>query len=80
VLANIRKLMHHVRECNVTLRWYLLHRNTTHKIFRELIHKSYKIGSVIHHFWFLVIICIVMFGLQSLGTIVDEVDDEHGSI
>jgi len=40
VLQNIRKLMHHVRNCNVTLRWLMLHRTTVHKTFRTLINQA----------------------------------------
>lgn len=37
VLTNIRKLLHSVRECNVTLRWFLIHRTTTNKDFKKII-------------------------------------------
>eukprot|EP00471_Norrisiella_sphaerica_P000575 CAMPEP_0184482552 /NCGR_PEP_ID=MMETSP0113_2-20130426/4111_1 /TAXON_ID=91329 /ORGANISM="Norrisiella sphaerica, Strain BC52" /LENGTH=1139 /DNA_ID=CAMNT_0026862353 /DNA_START=88 /DNA_END=3507 /DNA_ORIENTATION=+ len=40
VMNNIRVLMHCVRDCNVSLRWFLLHRTTMHRKYRELIRKA----------------------------------------
>lgn len=46
VLDNVRKLLQHVRSCNVTLRWFILHRTTTNKQFREMICNAVKDTSV----------------------------------
>jgi len=40
VMNRIRQLMNHARSCNVTLRWFLLHRTTMHKKYRESIRKA----------------------------------------
>lgn len=34
-LNNIRQLTHHVRNCNVTLQWFLLHRTTDNKVIEK---------------------------------------------
>jgi WASH complex subunit strumpellin len=47
VLDNIRKLMHCVRDCNVTLRWFLLHRSTVLKRYREAIIKSIDVNDLL---------------------------------
>eukprot|EP00457_Paulinella_chromatophora_P000683 gb/GEZN01000683.1/.p1 GENE.gb/GEZN01000683.1/~~gb/GEZN01000683.1/.p1 ORF type:complete len:1160 (+),score=147.68 gb/GEZN01000683.1/:150-3629(+) len=40
VLDNIRKLVRHVRDCNVALRWFLLHRTTVQEKLRQQIQQS----------------------------------------
>jgi hypothetical protein len=37
-----------VRECNVVLRWFLLHRTTTHKQFGEYINGTVKTEVLMH--------------------------------
>jgi len=47
VMNNIRALMQCVRECNVTLRWFLLHRTTMHRRYRELIRRAVSVDNLI---------------------------------
>lgn len=47
VMNNIRKLMHHVRNCNVTLRWFLLHRTTMHRRYRDMIRKAVSVDNLL---------------------------------
>ena len=46
-LDNIRKLIHHVRNCNVTLRWHLLHRATTNKKYADQIVQSVDVNNLV---------------------------------
>jgi WASH complex subunit strumpellin len=47
VLDNLRKLLSHARQCNVTLRWWILHRTTVHKKFREAILRGADEASIL---------------------------------
>mmetsp|Transcript_21478 Transcript_21478/g.35261 ORF Transcript_21478/g.35261 Transcript_21478/m.35261 type:complete len:1140 (+) Transcript_21478:113-3532(+) len=47
VMSNIRVLMHCVRDCNVALRWFLLHRTTMHRRYREQIRKAVGVDALL---------------------------------
>uniref|UniRef100_A0A7S3YNZ3 WASH complex subunit strumpellin n=1 Tax=Lotharella globosa TaxID=91324 RepID=A0A7S3YNZ3_9EUKA len=47
VMNHIRVLVHHARECNVTLRWFLLQRTTMHRKYRELVRKAISVNQLL---------------------------------
>ena len=47
VMVNVRKLVHVARECNVTLRWFLLHRTTQHRKYRDMILRAVPVDAII---------------------------------
>ena len=47
ILAHSSKLMHHMRECNVSLRWIMLHRTTVHPKVNEFLQKKIEMQSLL---------------------------------
>lgn len=46
VLENVQKLLNLVRNCNVTLRWFMIHRTTMHRQFQQLVQQAVPVQQI----------------------------------